>query len=232
MARGRARRLPARGEMTLARIIALSLVLLAMLAVPLMLWKQRDRELAQQESAERAKAGAAASAASAASAAAAGPAAGAQPAQGQTQAAPAHVNDPDRFGLSFGWAAAAAERLHASCHGEPKGLANPHRDSCNPYAGDTSCRTELPLLCARPAGAEPLALGTAPGVAGFLLASRADADARCAQALGPGWRLASFHDGGGWEVQAERAGGVPADTGRRAWVAIDDQRGNCWDPVR
>lgn len=218
-ARGRARRRPARGEMTLARIVALSLVLLAMLAVPLMLWKQRDRELEQQAAAERAKSGAAASAAAAGVA---------QPAQ----AAPAHVNDPDRFGLTFGWAAAAAERLHASCHGEPKGLANPHRESCNPYAGDTSCRTELPLLCARPAGAEPLALATAPGVAGFLLASRADADARCAQALGPGWRLASFHDGGGWEVQAERVGGVAADTGRRAWVAIDDQRGNCWDPAR
>lgn len=202
--------------MTLARIIALSLVLLAMLAVPLMLWKQRDRENDRQEAAERAKAGAVASGASAVAAPA--------------QAASAHVNDPDRFGLTFGWA--AAERLHATCHGEPKGLANPHRDSCNPYAGDTSCRTELPLLCARPAGAEPLALGTAPGVAGFLLAGRADADARCAQALGPGWRLASFHDGGGWEVQAERVGGVPADTGRRAWVAIDDQRGNCWDPAR
>jgi hypothetical protein len=212
-----ARRLP-RGEMTLARIVALSLVLLAMLAVPLMLWKQRDRENDRREAAERAKADAAAAAASAV----------ASPAQ----AAPAHVNDPDRFGLTFGWAAAAADRLHASCHGEPKGLSNPHRDSCNPYAGDTSCRTELPLLCSRPAGAEPLALATAPGVAGFLLASRADADARCAQALGSGWRLASFHDGGGWEVQAERVGGVPADTERRAWVAIDDQRGNCWDPAR
>jgi hypothetical protein len=63
------RRLP-RGEMTLARIVALSLVLLAMLAVPLMLWKQRDRENDRREAAERAKAGAAA-----ASAAKAGPAA-------------------------------------------------------------------------------------------------------------------------------------------------------------
>ena len=123
-----------------------------------------------------------------------------------------------------------SDRIHASCHGEPRGVGQPYRDSCNPYRGDTSCRTELPLLCARAApGDPPYALATAPGVAGFLLTSLEDANARCAASLGAGWRLASFHDGGGWELHGQVLLGTLADRRYRAWVFIGDQPGNCWD---
>lgn len=199
--------------MTIARIILLCFILMLMLIVPLLLWKDNDNKGKEREAAERAKSEAL-------------PAAAVEPALPR-------FNNPDRFALTFGWSAAPGpERLHASCHGEPRGVANPHRDACNPYAGDTSCRTELPVLCMRaPSGAESLALGTIQGVAGFLLTSREDADARCAKDLGVGWRMASFHDGGGWEMQGAKLIGVPADHTRRVWVAIGDQLANCWDPA-
>lgn len=203
-----------RGEMAIARIVLLCFILALMLIVPLLLWKDKDNKGKEREAAERAKTLPQPSAAASA-----------------MEPPPQHVNNPDRFALTFGWVAAPGpERLHASCHGEPRGLANPHRDSCNPYAGDTSCRTELPVLCARSQGsAEPLALGTISGVAGFLLTSREDADARCVKDLGAGWRMASFHDAGGWEMKGAKLIGVPADDTKRVWVAIGDQRANCWD---
>lgn len=84
--------------------------------------------------------------------------------------------------------------------------------------------------CARAApGDPPYALATAPGVAGFLLTSLEDANARCAASLGAGWRLASFHDGGGWELHGQVLLGTLADRRYRAWVFIGDQPGNCWD---
>jgi hypothetical protein len=196
--------------MPIARIILLCFIFALMLIVPLLLWKDKGNKLKSQEAVERAKN---------------------MPPPTTVVEPPALINNLDRFALTFGWVAPPApERLHASCHGEPRGVANPHRDSCNPYAGDTSCRTELPVLCARPQqGGEPIALATIPGLAGFLLASREDADARCATAHGAGWRMASFHDGGGWEMQGAKLIGVPADQTRRVWVAVNDQHANCWD---
>lgn len=200
--------------MPIARIILLCLIFALMLIVPLLLWKDKDNKGKDREAAERAKTLPLPSTGAAA-----------------LEPTPQRVNNPDRFALTFGWGAAPGpERLHATCHGEPRGVTNPHLDSCNPYAGDTSCRTDLPVLCSRPPqGGEPLALGTIGGVAGFLLASREDADARCAKDLGAGWRMAGFHDGGGWEMQGAKLIGVPADEARRVWVAIGDQRANCWD---
>jgi hypothetical protein len=120
--------------------------------------------------------------------------------------------------------------LHASCQGEPKDLAKPHEGSCNPYAGDTSCRSELAVLCSRAADAGGgLVLATATPVAGFLLTSRDDGDARCVHALGAGWRMASFNANGVRELRAQRLIGAPADTRLRVWVAVGDQRANCWD---
>lgn len=199
-----------RGEFNLPRILTICAILVAILLVPLYFWKDK--------------------AVGARPAVAQGPAAAAV--DGRSAAPPAGVapNDPDRFGLSFGWLGAAdSDTLHASCHGEPKGLGRA-QDSCDPHAGDISCRTELGLLCARAGDAgAPYALATTRAVAGFLLASRADADARCAAELGAGWRTATFHDAGGWELRGQRLPGTAADTSRRAWVAVTDQRANCWD---
>ena len=69
----------------------------------------------------------------------------------------------------------------------------------------------------------------APAVPGFLLSSLEDANARCAGSLGTGWRLASFHDGGGWELHGQGLVGTLADRRDRVWVTIGDQPGNCWD---
>jgi hypothetical protein len=199
-----------RGEMTLARIVLVCLILILMLVVPLMWWKSSHEKARQLDMAKQA--------------AAPTPA---------VEAAPApRRNDPNRFGLTFGWGTTpTSDRLHATCHGQPRDvITNPHRDSCNPYKGDTSCRTELPVLCSRdvedPHG---FALATASGVAGFLLTSRDEGDRRCARELGQGWRMATFHDSGGWEMNGRKLDGASADVARRAWVAIGDQPGNCWN---
>lgn len=203
-----------RGEMLISRMVLLIAILLAMLVVPLYLWKSDDNKKKATEAAERAR-----------NAPAAAPAA----------ANDARRNNPDRFGLTFGWnPAPAADRLHASCHGQPKDtITQPHNGSCNPYQGDTSCRIELPVLCTRPAeGGLPLQLAaTRYGVAGFLLTAPSDGDARCVAEFGPGWRMSTFHDAGGWELPGQRAGAATINTDLRAWIAIGDQRGNCWDPV-
>ncbi|MEO8313066.1 MAG: hypothetical protein ABI520_17985, partial [Caldimonas sp.] len=148
-------------------------------------------------------------------------------------------------GLSFALADAStvpAGVAHLACHGEPAPSDRPHRGSCNPYEGDTSCRIILPIACYRSSGAV-----APPGLAqdfykgwsrgqlaatgpmqGSLLTSASAASARCEAELGAGWRMAEFHDGGGgWGLQGERRSGLR--TGTRYWVHINDQRGNCWD---
>ncbi|GHG61969.1 hypothetical protein [Streptomyces griseocarneus] len=118
----------------------------------------------------------------------------------------------------------------------------------NPYQGDTSTTTALPVLClkidgrAAPAGITPdFYAGWARGavaatrpIRGTRLTSRAVADGVCANTFGPGWRMAEFHDGrygpnlessGGWSYWAY--GDVPAGT--RFWTAINDQPANPWD---
>ncbi|MFV8126972.1 hypothetical protein [Streptomyces syringium] len=118
----------------------------------------------------------------------------------------------------------------------------------NPYQGDTSTATALPLLCLRIDG-RPAPAGITPGfyagwargavaatgpIRGTRLTSRAVADGVCANSFGPGWRMAEFHDGrygpglensGGWSYWAY--GDVPAGT--RFWTAINDQPANPWD---
>lgn len=200
-----------RGEINWPRLLTVCAILAALLVVPMVMLKNRAKARAAAAAIERAPLAA--------------------PPAPSGVAEPFAANNPERFGLTFGWMPdPASDRIHASCHGEPRGVGQPHRDSCNPYRGDTSCRTALPLLCARAApGDPPYALATAPAVAGFLLTSLEDANARCAASLGAGWRLASFHDGGGWELHGQGLVGTLADRRLRAWVFIGDQPGNCWD---
>lgn len=142
---------------------------------------------------------------------------------------PAAVLAQTRNGLT--WAKAS----HASAFStDAVGCAG-----CNPYTGDTSCATALPLLCLNPDGAPNPGVavsftnGWARGfihltqpVAGTALGSLANANALCAARFGPGYRMAEFHDGaGGWGWQAY--GNV--DPARRFWVHINDQPANCWN---
>jgi hypothetical protein len=201
-----------RGEINLPRLFTVIAIFIAILAVPLYFLKGRAKAIDKAAAAERAQVAL-------------------PPPAKVAEAEPANGNDRDRFGLSFGWMPdPSSDQLHASCHGEPRGVGQPHRDSCNPYRGDTSCRTLLPLLCARaPEGGAPYALATSQAVAGFLLTSLAEANARCVEDLGAGWRLASFHDNGGWELRGQGLPGTIADRRNRVWVFIGDQPGNCWD---
>jgi len=199
----------------MSRIVVLVGVLLVMLLVPLYLAKEREnraqdkfkaRDAAEREIDARALRLSAAS-------------------------APRRA-DRDRFGLTFGWIpTAAADQLHASCRGQPHQLANAHQGACNTYVGDTSCRTVLPVLCLSQAnGAAPMALATSPPVAGFMVTSRSDGDARCAQALGAHWRMATYQDTDAGELRAQRPIGIAADTTVRVWAAVKDQPAHCWDP--
>jgi len=161
-------------------------------------------------------------------------------------AASAEALRPIGFGLTFALAPLddklPPDTVGLSCHGEPRQLDRPHQDSCNPYRGDTTCRTVLPVLCIKTTGAAKPdsvldsfyqgwvngTLAATSPVMGAVLESVDVATARCVAELGVGWRVAEFHDGqGGWGLQGQRGTGFDPNT--RYWVRINDQPGNCWD---
>lgn len=139
--------------------------------------------------------------------------------------------NPDRYGLSFGHLPDADGLMGSGCSGAPLDMARPDKSQCNPYSGDTSCRTALPILCIMDTGGEatPKTLGATSPVAGFVLSSVVQANARCVSELGSGWRMAEFHDGGGWSILGKRGRGLD-NTNIRHWLYINDQKANCWDP--
>ena len=134
-----------------------------------------------------------------------------------------------RHGLTFAVlrTSPSADATGFACHGIPAPTDHPHNGSCDPYAGDTDCRKRLPIACLDEASG---AIGATPPVEGTSLASGVAASERCRAHLGSTWRMARFHDRGGWTVPGSPAGSLPSDV--RAWVRIDDQPANCWDPVR
>ncbi|MFI6703529.1 RICIN domain-containing protein [Streptomyces sp. NPDC050509] len=108
----------------------------------------------------------------------------------------------------------------------------------NPYQGDTRPSAVLPLLCVFRDGRAPapgVPLGTydswfhgmvkvtAP-VVGSALTSLERANQLCTASFGSGWRMAEFHDGGGWSFWA--SGNLPG--GVRFWAYIDDSPANPW----
>ena len=118
----------------------------------------------------------------------------------------------------------------------------------NPYAGDTTIDTFLPILCLHVDGRAPppgiyfdmyngWSRGEAkltPAIAATVLTSQAQADYICDETFGSGWRMAEFHDGryggdftlgGGWTYWV--AGDIPS--GQRFWAAISDQPANAWN---
>jgi len=198
---------PIRGEVPV-RLIVFGLVGIALIAVPLwFLKKERGAKAAKTDAAERR-------------------------ADAPVPAPPRAPASPDRFGLTWGWQPGSpqAGRVYLSCLGRPSPTDNPRNDACNVEAGDTSCRTALPLLCAR-AGGPPFTLGTTRAVAGFTLGARTDGDALCAAELGAGWRMAASEDGGGagGELNGMLDAASAAPTHVRVWVATDNRRSNCWD---
>ena len=210
----------------MARWVLLMLILVAMLIVPIWLKKGSDDKQKERATAESAaNSGQAALPASAAADSSA---------------------RPIGFGLTFAVANAQAPLPNISqmsCHGQPAPADKPHKESCNPYEGDTSCRTALPVLCVNtgtlakldgingdpPLGWTAGTLGATTPVMGALLESRQIADGRCDKELGSGWRMADFHAGGGWNVSGRPGSGLLAGGATRYWTAINDSTANCWD---
>ncbi|MFG2042886.1 S8 family peptidase [Dactylosporangium sp. NPDC048998] len=109
----------------------------------------------------------------------------------------------------------------------------------NPYTGDTTVDQPRAILCllvdgrAKPPdvvtgpynGWAAGAVQVTPQIPGLVLTSQAQGDTICAETFGTGWRLAEFHDGGGWSFWA--SGSIPPGT--RFWTAINDQPANPWD---
>lgn len=111
---------------------------------------------------------------------------------------------------------------------------------CDPYKGDMSCAIALPILCINQSGAAlPQGLDnsdrynkwakghishTAP-IKGSDISSTGEANMICENTLGKGYRMASHHDGWGWNFRAY--GNVRGDT--RYWVTVKDQaNAHCW----
>jgi hypothetical protein len=148
----------------------------------------------------------------------------------------------------------------ATCGGATKGMTWSHTSSnaqtgtitvgcsgCDATHGDTQCTQVRPLLCIyKPAPSFPLPTGvsnasqyalwsggvvaTTQPIAGNTFAHSTNASAYCNSQFGPGWRVAEFHDGWGWNFQAY--GGTvsaPVVPSTRFWVHINDQpAANCW----
>lgn len=116
--------------------------------------------------------------------------------------------------------------------------------NCDPFVGDRSCRSDLPLLCFRDlslptprdavqfnaalnmrwsggevAATEPLKAGQ--------FATISDADRHCAKRFGQGWRVAEWHGGGVGYGFTARGGG--REFSGRYWVDIRGAPyGTCW----
>lgn len=114
----------------------------------------------------------------------------------------------------------------------------------NPYAGDTSIDTYLPILCVlvdgrgAPGGINfdfyngwvKGAVQTTPAYPGVELTSRQQGDVICDATFGPGWHLAEFHDAsGGWSYWATKGETMTFTPGSRFWAAISNQPANPWN---
>jgi hypothetical protein len=240
------------------RTLAIFLVMLGLLVIPLW-WNKRNKDAAKAPRIEQRPTPAVAK-----------------------QAASPNTASPDRLGLSFGHgkfttASDFTRLLHSSCTGEP--LAD--SGSCDGMAGDSSCRTALPILCilkdgstaqasgltfveakpsatptvsttttatanspaSNPPAEDPMlladqllqaswvggTLGATAPVAGFVIGSLANANARCVQELGAGWRMAEIHDAASGKGLVGKRGQGLVNTDARHWVHANDQKANCWD---
>lgn len=147
--------------------------------------------------------------------------------------------------VMLGGAAPRGMTFHAGRYETSCGISLLRCGSCDPYQGDTPCSTPLQVLCFRPdmmpnpgvanydtAGWSGGSVAAAPARAADSFVDRAEVDAYCEAQLGPGFRVAEFHDGkfagangffGGWGFWAY--GNVEPD--QRYWTYIDDQT-NCW----
>jgi len=146
---------------------------------------------------------------------------------------------PEKKGMTWGLNTPIPEPVNGVAHFACKIASG----DCNPYTGDTICKTALPILCINPMGLTKPAnltegkwnkwsggiLGTtAPTAAPSKLS---DANNMCVKEFGTGWRVAQHHDSStgrsGWAFSGYGNAGT---MGKRFWTDIDNQpKGVCWD---
>lgn len=166
-------------------------------------------------------------------------------------------NKPIGYGLTFGLAPLEdkdpKDVANMVCDAGESTLDRAYKGACNPNVGDTSCRIVLPVLCIkkgdlpRPGGLSGSGwsrseLAATQAVMGATLDSEMRANVMCERELGPGWRMATFADGGNhlddqhydheargdvWALQGKLGPGI-AGYGRY-WVHSQGQTANCWD---
>jgi hypothetical protein len=133
-----------------------------------------------------------------------------------------------RKGLTWGKSEADVQSriVVSSCHGQPS--ANTANGSCDPYKGDEYCSSNLPVLCVAPSflpKGVPYQIAATIATKGTALTSLERGNEICQGAFGKQWRMAEFHDAGGWATKG--LGNV--DGSVRHWVYINDQKANCWN---
>lgn len=162
---------------------------------------------------------------------------------GLSAVAPAHAQTPNpppasttQKGLSFGVAESSPDAVTGivklRCGSTDNGY------TCNPYQGDMACHIKLPVLCFKDIAAPaPAQLKEAqywsggvvvptPKIAASQFENIKAVNAYCRAEFGKGWRVASFHDGGGWGISAYGSVGDPK---QRVWIDIKDKKnGTCW----
>ena len=166
-------------------------------------------------------------------------------------------NKPIGYGLTFGLAPLEdkdpKDVANMVCDAGESTLDRAYKGACNPNVGDTSCRIVLPVLCIkkgdlpRPGGLSGSGwsrseLAATQAVMGATLDSEMKANVMCERELGPGWRMATFADGGNhmddqhydheargdvWALQGKLGPGIGGYG--RYWVHSQGQTANCWD---
>lgn len=166
-------------------------------------------------------------------------------------------NKPIGYGLTFGLGPLEEKDpkdvANMVCDAGDTNLERPYKGACNPNVGDTSCRIVLPVLCIkkgdvpRPGGLSGGGwsrgeLGATQAVMGATLDSEMKANVMCERELGPGWRMATFADGGNylddqhydheargevWALQGRLGAGIGGNS--RYWVHSQGQTANCWN---
>jgi len=146
---------------------------------------------------------------------------------------------PEKKGMTWGVRDPEPESVNGVAH---VGCNDKNGGKCEPYNGDTSCGTALPILCLNPMKLQkPQNLtesqwdrwsGGVIGTTNPMAApsTLAQANSECVKEFGPGWRVAEHHDAypgtSGWAFSAY---GNVGTKGKRFWTDIKNQpNGVCW----
>ena len=146
---------------------------------------------------------------------------------------------PEKKGMTWGLRDPQPEPVNGVAH---VGCNDANGTNCEPYNGDTTCSTQLPILCINPMSLQKpqnLTEGQWDKWSGGIIGTTdpmaapstlALANSACTAEFGPGWRVAQHHDAAsgrsGWAFSAY---GNVGTKGKRFWTDIDDQpNGVCW----